>query len=753
MQHESKRTVQAKSDSEWAPLFLNDTAFLSGYCSNQTKEELFLIDRNIVYMVREAAEILAHYLPHASHASPKWAPIKRTDDERDQGISLRPVIVVGVRGDDDRIWSPKVGICHDGHSIYFFTDKFLVLDYEPQLIDDWRPWRASGHSRGSSYLRLKRPVTKEISESYYRSFLKYVSDKQHDALVHMRSRNRTHQPHSGLSVGRLTPREIEARDAVRRKPQNRMNDNTSTIVMARDLEDSDINRDHKTRNLKMGALDNAYKILPVVNMDWGSQPSPEKLNTDVVDLPSNLIAMSQDTISSVCLEPTPVVLECSQTVHSKGRQRQQMTPPADTSFLLEPYLHQFIVANWERIDLGRNWKIHAEPGNPMAGVGFLNAIGRIDILAKHRSEPRWLVVELQGDKTSDVAVGQVLRHMGWVARHQALPEERVEGLVVGRKEDPQLGYLMAAAPNVRFHRYEVDFRLIPDSNHERCDGSRCENSYQNCASISVDSSHKMKKEHSEISKVSLDAATINSACGQFSEWVKRLPLNAIDEIDEVLSDLPIDPRRATADQAWRVIWDKPLFANTRVDTGSKWVEELSSCMDGAWKNWGTEHFQISKIGSGKSNHSFQISKNMSEILNTKTSVATFRLFAIQNAAVYLRRLDEQSVYPVAEFWTKPLDLLVPHLVNVLGWGWGATTVLHMLSDFGVAVKTDLHVMNSLRRLGIWLGSTNNITLNDALLVNATIRKMLDIMGKVEPKDIRRLDLQLMALSRFKVPFQ
>lgn len=138
-------------------------------------------------------------------------------------------------------------------------------------------------------------------------------------------------------------------------------------------------------------------------------------------------------------------------------------PTADASFGLERILHQFLVENWDRTDLGRSWKIHEEPGDPEKGVEFPCTVGRIDILARHRSEPRWLVVELKRGMTSDAAVGQVLRYMGWVARQHAQPGETVKGLVVGREADQLLLYALAAAPNVRFHRYEVEFRLVPDA--------------------------------------------------------------------------------------------------------------------------------------------------------------------------------------------------------------------------------------------------------------------------------------------------
>jgi hypothetical protein len=181
----------------------------------------------------------------------------------------------------------------------------------------------------------------------------------------------------------------------------------------------------------------------------------EKLECDLWTLDALWFRLLGGGIDDQSSLPTPPVLV--------NPDEQIPVPMADASFRLERYLHQFLVENWDRTDLGRTWKIHEEPGEPEAGVEFPCQVGRIDILARHRTEPRWLVVELKRGLTSDAAVGQVLRYMGWVARHHAQPGDTVEGLVVGREPDQLLLYALAAAPNIRFHRYEVEFRLIPDA--------------------------------------------------------------------------------------------------------------------------------------------------------------------------------------------------------------------------------------------------------------------------------------------------
>lgn len=257
------------------------------------------------------------------------------------------------------------------------------------------------------------------------------------------------------------------------------------------------------------------------------------------------------------------------------------------------------------------------------------------------------------------------------------------------------------------------------------------------------------------STVISDDATIAHACERFLELRTRLPHSAIDEIDDVLARFPIDPRFATADEAWRAMWDKPLYANTRVATGQRWVYELMPLMENAWMNWGgdPEQFQITRTGRGRDAASFNFAGVQAEKVRAVTGTSVHRLFAIQNAARLLRDLAAQSDTPVARFWTEPLDSLVPDLVRSLGWGWGSITVLHMLTDFGVAGKPDLHVMRSLRHLGIWSFSRDQPTTREALAVNDVIRRMVAQTGELTPARLRRIDIELMALSRHGVIVQ
>jgi endonuclease NucS-like protein len=133
---------------------------------------------------------------------------------------------------------------------------------------------------------------------------------------------------------------------------------------------------------------------------------------------------------------------------------------AEQRFGLERHLHEFLRDNWNRLELGQEWALHQEPGDEEAGYEYPCAVGRIDILAKHRTKPRWLVVELKRNQTSDQTVGQLLRYIGWVTQHLAQPDETVHGLIICREADDALRYALSMVPNAKLRLYRVEFHLV-----------------------------------------------------------------------------------------------------------------------------------------------------------------------------------------------------------------------------------------------------------------------------------------------------
>ena len=134
-------------------------------------------------------------------------------------------------------------------------------------------------------------------------------------------------------------------------------------------------------------------------------------------------------------------------------------PESRSQFVLERHLHLYLFENWDNLSLARDWEIFSDAGDPETGYEFSTPIGRIDLLARHRREKKWLVIELKRGKSSDEAAGQTLRYIGWVKAHLAEPGEEVRGLIVAHEGDPKLHYAVSAIQELSFMSYEVEFRL------------------------------------------------------------------------------------------------------------------------------------------------------------------------------------------------------------------------------------------------------------------------------------------------------
>lgn len=151
-----------------------------------------------------------------------------------------------------------------------------------------------------------------------------------------------------------------------------------------------------------------------------------------------------------------------------GAEEFEETAGGTQAFGLEKYLHEFMWDNWESLDLAKDWQIYVDGGDLDAGVKFPCAVPgtswEIDILAKHRHEPKWLVIELKRYRSSDQAVGQTLRYIQWVRENLAEPGDEVRGLIVSHEADHAIRYALRAIPFVDLRLYDVQFRLTQAHN-------------------------------------------------------------------------------------------------------------------------------------------------------------------------------------------------------------------------------------------------------------------------------------------------
>jgi restriction system protein len=128
------------------------------------------------------------------------------------------------------------------------------------------------------------------------------------------------------------------------------------------------------------------------------------------------------------------------------------------AFAMEKHLEEFLVKNWNQIELSQEFSILEDAGE-VVGQQFPTDAGTIDILAVSRDKKRLLVIELKRGRATDIVVGQALRYMGFVKDQIATTEQTVEGVIIALEDDQKLRWALAAAPNISFYRYEIIFKL------------------------------------------------------------------------------------------------------------------------------------------------------------------------------------------------------------------------------------------------------------------------------------------------------
>ena len=130
-----------------------------------------------------------------------------------------------------------------------------------------------------------------------------------------------------------------------------------------------------------------------------------------------------------------------------------------SSFSLEKHLEDFLVRNWNSTELGKEYIIYEEDGEP-SGQQYATDTGPIDILAISKDKKTLLVIELKKGKASDSVVGQILRYMDYVVEVLAEPDQTVRGIVIALDDDKKLRRALARLSEVEFYSYKVDFKLV-----------------------------------------------------------------------------------------------------------------------------------------------------------------------------------------------------------------------------------------------------------------------------------------------------
>ena len=164
----------------------------------------------------------------------------------------------------------------------------------------------------------------------------------------------------------------------------------------------------------------------------------------------------RDGTPSSCIQ---VTLTCDDTDQILPGMDNDETP--GTNFAMGKHLEEFIVANWDSLDIGENYNRHEEVVDGKRKK-FRTDTGEINIFALSKDKTHYLVIELKKGRASDKVVGQIQRYMGYIEDEIANNSQEVKGLIIGLKEDLGLKRAISINPSIEFRRYEIRFDLIKD---------------------------------------------------------------------------------------------------------------------------------------------------------------------------------------------------------------------------------------------------------------------------------------------------
>lgn len=153
---------------------------------------------------------------------------------------------------------------------------------------------------------------------------------------------------------------------------------------------------------------------------------------------STILEYYKKIISGVSGSPSPIREEISQGL-----------------FYMEKQLEDFILHNWDSIDLGKKYDLIIEEG-VLLSQQYRTDIGPIDILVKDKVTKEYVVIELKRNQTSDDTVGQLARYMGWIKENKG---GNVKGVIIAGSYDRKLDFALKIMQNVEVFLYEVSFKL------------------------------------------------------------------------------------------------------------------------------------------------------------------------------------------------------------------------------------------------------------------------------------------------------
>lgn len=152
-------------------------------------------------------------------------------------------------------------------------------------------------------------------------------------------------------------------------------------------------------------------------------------------------------------DPSPIHTKFEASPPSSAVEEQEV-PPTPSEFAYESDLRDFLAKHLPIIEPGL--QLYEEEG--IKGVEFPVGGRFVDILGVD-AQNRLVVIELKVSRGYDRVVGQLLRYMAWIKKHQAEPDQGVRGVIVAREISEDLKLACSSIPDVELFEYELSVVL------------------------------------------------------------------------------------------------------------------------------------------------------------------------------------------------------------------------------------------------------------------------------------------------------
>ena len=162
--------------------------------------------------------------------------------------------------------------------------------------------------------------------------------------------------------------------------------------------------------------------------------------------------VEEDINLAIALNEYPRLSECRNKTQAKQMLKQERKKNTFFSILHKQFdderdLQKCLIDNWERTPFCNEW-IFVNSKYYLAGVG------EIDILARHRDNGSWLVIELKKNIAEEKTVGQIQRYMGGVKENLACKNEEVFGCIIsGYPPDEKIRLALLTNKNIEQQIY------------------------------------------------------------------------------------------------------------------------------------------------------------------------------------------------------------------------------------------------------------------------------------------------------------